>query len=133
MRKTILASLVLAPTLAAASGYSLPNTHPRDLAVCASGVAAQDDAAATFALPAALARLNGPSIRIGGGAVSVRADWTDPTPGATQPPYVPNPAPPPPVIPGAPEPGKASLSTSWTYIPALAFAYGGKLPGTDRG
>jgi long-chain fatty acid transport protein len=122
VRKTILASLVLAPTLAAASGYSLPNVHPRDLAVCASGVAAQDDAAATFALPAALARLNGPSIRIGGGFVTVRADWTDPTPGATIPP-----------LGAPPEPGKASLASQYTYIPALAFGYGGKLPGTDRG
>jgi long-chain fatty acid transport protein len=118
VRKTILASLVLAPSLAAASGYSLPNTHPRDLGVCASGVAAQDDAAATFALPAALGRIAGPSVRIGGGLVTVRNDWTDPRPGSTVPP-----------IGGAPEPGKASLTSEWTPFPDIAIAYGGKLEG----
>jgi long-chain fatty acid transport protein len=122
VRKLLLASLVLAPALAAASGYSLPNTHPRDLAVCASGVAAQTDAAATFALPAALGRIGGPSVRLGGGAVTVRTTWTDPTPGATVPP-----------IGGAPEPSKVSLSDRWTPFPDVAVSYGGKLAGTDRG
>jgi long-chain fatty acid transport protein len=121
VRKTLLASLVLAPSLAAASGYSLPNTHPRDLGVCASGVAAQSDASAAFALPAALGRIAGPSVKIGGGAVTVRADWTDPTPGAT------TPAP----SPGPQEPGKASLSGEWTPFPNIAIAYGGKLAGSD--
>jgi long-chain fatty acid transport protein len=121
VRKTLLASLLVAPSLALASGYSLPNTHPRDLAVCASGVAAQDDAAAAFALPAALARVNGPSIRLGGGMVSVRTDWTDP--GAAQTP----------ILGPAPSPTKSSLSSQWTAFPDIAIAYGGKLPGTDRG
>lgn len=123
MRKTILVSLVLAPSLAVASGYSLPNTHPRDLGVCASGVAAQSDAAAVFALPAALGRIAGPSVRLGGGFVSVMADWTDPRPGATVPP-----------LGAPPEPGKASLSTQLTPFPNVAVAYGGKLAGSeDRG
>lgn len=124
MRKTILASLVLAPSLAAASGYSLPNTHPRDLGVCASGVAAQSDAAAAFALPAALGRIAGPSVRLGAGVVTVRADWKDPTPGATTPPP----------SPGPQEPAKASLASKWTPFPDVAVAYGGKLAGDpERG
>jgi long-chain fatty acid transport protein len=124
VRKTILAVTLAAPSLALASGYALPNPHPRDLGVCASGVAAQSDAAAAFALPAALARLSGPSVRIGGGGITVGADWTDPTPGATQPPYTFTPAP----VPASPcEPGTESLKTSLTGFPTLAVAYGGKL------
>ena len=44
MRKTLVVAFALGPSLALASGYSLPNPHPRDLAGCASGVAAQSDA-----------------------------------------------------------------------------------------
>ncbi len=123
MRHSIVASLLLAPSLALASGYALPNSHPRDLGVCASGVAAQSDAAAAFALPAALARIQGPSVRLGAGAVSVGADWTDPTPGATVPP-----------IGGPAEPRTASLSTKLTYFPTVAVSYGGKIAALgDRG
>lgn len=129
VRKLLLASLVLAPAVAAASGYALPNTHPRDLAVCASGVAAQTDAAATFALPAALGRIAGPSVRLGGGAVMVRTTWTDPTPGATLPPFT-SFAPP---TPAAAEPSKVSISDQLTWFPDVAVSYGAKLPGTDRG
>jgi long-chain fatty acid transport protein len=123
VRKTLFASLLLAPSLPLASGYAVPNSHPRDLGVCASGVAAQSDAAAAFALPAALARISGPSIRLGGGVVTVGADWTDPTPGATQPPFTTF-APP---TPGAPEPGTASLDSGYTAFPTVAASYGGKL------
>lgn len=132
MRKTtILAAILLAPSLALASGYALPNTHPKDLAICASGVAAQDDAAAAFANPAALARIQGPSVRLGGGAVTVGGKWTDPTPGATQPLYtfpggVPTPA--------AGQPGSASLATQFTPFPDIAVSYGGKISALgDRG
>jgi long-chain fatty acid transport protein len=79
VRKTIVASLILAPSLALASGYSLPNTNPRDLGLCASSVAAQRDAGAAFALPAALSRLDGPSLRLAGGGVNVFNTWKDPT------------------------------------------------------
>lgn len=58
MRTNALA-LVLAvlPAAALASGYSVPNVNPRDLGLSGSAVAAQRDAAAVFAEPAALARL----------------------------------------------------------------------------
>jgi len=123
VRKTMLASLLLVPSLALASGYALPNSNPRDLSMCASAVAAQRDSGAAFALPAALGRLQGPSARLGGGVVNVFDDWTDPTPGATAPP-----------IGGAAEPGTASLSLQYTPFPNVSVSYGGKLPMLgDRG
>jgi long-chain fatty acid transport protein len=124
VRKTI-ASLLLAPSLALASGYSLPNTNPRDLGVCASAVAAQRDSGAAFALPAALSRLRGTYVQLGGGAVNVFNEWTDPssTPNATQP------------LLGAPaEPSTTDLDLQFTAIPNISVAYGGTLPFLgDRG
>ncbi len=78
MRKLSLAVLLLAPALALASGYAIPNPHPRDLGLCASGVAAQNDAGAAFALPASLSRLDGWSAQISGGGVNIASTWTDP-------------------------------------------------------
>jgi long-chain fatty acid transport protein len=116
MRK-IAALMFLAPSLAFAGGYSLPNTNPRDLGMCASAVAAQRDSGAAFALPAALARLRGPYVSVGGGIINVFNEWTDPTPGAT----------------GArvgdpPEPGTADLDLQFTPFPNISVAYGGTLP-----
>jgi long-chain fatty acid transport protein len=104
------------PSLALASGYSLPNTNPRDLSLSASAVAAQRDSGAAFALPAALSRLNGTSVTVGAGAVNIFNDWTDPTPGATVA-RLGDPA----------EPGTASISTEFTFFPNISVAYGGKL------
>jgi long-chain fatty acid transport protein len=123
VRKTIVALLLIAPSLALASGYTLPNTNPRDLGVCASAVAAQRDQGAVFALPAALARLRGPYVQVGGGAVNVFSTWTDPTPGATVA-----------RVGDPPEPGTADLDLQFTGIPNVAVAYGGTLPFLgDRG
>lgn len=124
MRK-LAASLLLAPSLALASGYSLPNTNPRDLGVCASAVAAQRDSGAAFALPAALARLRGPYASLGGGAVTVLNEWTDtsPVPNATVA-----------RIGDPPEPTKTSLDEQYTPFPNISFAYGGTLKAAgDRG
>ncbi len=100
------------PSLALASGYALPNTNPRDLALCASAVAAQSDSGAAFALPASLSRLNGPSARISAGAVNVATSWKDPT-------------------------GAAPDTSNETAIPPIgnvSVAYGGKLSALgDRG
>jgi long-chain fatty acid transport protein len=106
VRKTIVASLILAPSLALASGYSLPNTNPRDLGMCASTVAAQRDSGAAFGLPAALARLDGPSVRIAGGGVNVFNTWKDPA-GA------------------APD---TDMGNALALIGNVSIAYGGKLP-----
>lgn len=103
------------PSLALASGYSLPNSNPRDLSMSASAVAAQRDSGAAFALPAALARLDGTFVSLGVGGVNIFEDWTDPTPGATLP-RVGDPA----------EPGTASISTEFTFFPNVSVAYGGK-------
>jgi long-chain fatty acid transport protein len=77
--RKILIALAALPSLALASGYSLPNTNPRDLALSASAVAAQGDAAAAFALPASLSRLEGPSARLSAGGVTIFHEWKDPT------------------------------------------------------
>jgi long-subunit fatty acid transport protein len=124
VRKTLLVMMAVTPSIALASGYSLPNPHPRDLAVCASGVAAQSDAAAAFALPAALARMEGPSVRLGGGGVTVGAKWTDPTPGATQPPYSLTFPPATPALPA--EPGTENISRQVTGFPTIAASWGGR-------
>jgi len=127
VRKTLVFAFAFGPSLALASGYSLPNPHPRDLAVCASGVAAQSDASAAFTLPAALARVEGLSLRLGGGFVTVGSKWTDPTPGATLPPYTSLGPPPAPPVLGPRAPGTASLSGEITGFPTVAFSYGGKI------
>ena len=117
MRKLAAVALAL-PSLALASGYSLPNSNPRDLGVSASAVAAQSDSGAAYTLPAALAKLNGPSARVAGGGVLLMVDWKDPT-------GVGGPA-------GAA--GTASVNQKLTAIGNLSIAYGGKLAALgDRG
>jgi long-chain fatty acid transport protein len=86
--KTILAVLVLFPTLALANGYDVPNVAPRDLALVGSAVAAQDDAGATYAMPAALSRLPGLNLSLNGSVLVLSTEWTDITGGA----YGPSPA-----------------------------------------
>jgi long-chain fatty acid transport protein len=77
MRKhTLLAVALLAPTLASASAYEVINTNPRDLGISASGVAAQVDAAATYANPAALSKLDGFNLSISGSILSLHTDWS---------------------------------------------------------
>lgn len=74
-RALILATL-LAPALAFASGYSLPNVNPRDLALADSAVAAQGDAAATFKNPAALSKVEGLQLSLAGSALFLGQEWT---------------------------------------------------------
>jgi long-chain fatty acid transport protein len=109
VRKSILLCLAALPSLALASGYSLPNTNPRDLGVSGSAVAAQRDAGAAFTLPAALARLDGTSIRLGAGSVNVFNDWQDPG-----------------TAPDG-QAGSYDLDLQYTPIGWLAASYGGKL------
>lgn len=105
MRKTILVALSLLPALAQASGYSLPNTNPRDLSLAASAVAAQGDSGAAFAMPAALARQSGLSARLSLGFLNIFNVWNDPT-GA-----VPD----------------EEMDLKFTALPSLSVSYGGKL------
>ncbi len=110
MRK-LAALAILAPSLSFASGYALPNTNPRDLAVSASAVAAQSDSGAAYTLPASLAKLDGWSARLSAGAVTLFTDWTDPT-GFGGP---------------AGASGSASINRSLTALGNFSLAYGGKL------
>jgi long-chain fatty acid transport protein len=116
--RKILLSVALFPSFALASGYALPNTNPRDLGLCASSVAAQRDSGAAFALPAALARLEGPSVRVGLGGVNVMSTWDDPAP--------------------TPTPVSSNATSvdmdKFTPFGSLSVAYGGKLAALgDRG
>ena len=79
MKTLIVRFLALAlPTAAFANGYDVPNVNPRDLAVGSSFVAAQEDAAATYVNPAALARLDGLSLSLGGSILDNRTTWNAP-------------------------------------------------------
>jgi long-chain fatty acid transport protein len=77
MRK-LLAAVLLAPALAAASGYEVPNVNARDLALVSSAVAAQRDAGATNVNPAALSRLQGLSLNLNGSMLALFTDWEAP-------------------------------------------------------
>jgi len=80
MRTNILA-LVLAvlPAASLANGYSIPNVNPRDLGLSGSAVAAQRDAAAVFANPAALARLDeGLQVAAVAAALDIGMTWNAP-------------------------------------------------------
>jgi long-chain fatty acid transport protein len=67
---------LLLPGLALANGYDVPNVNPRDLAMAGSGVAVQGDAAATYANPAALTRLEGLNVAAGLSVLNLSTDWT---------------------------------------------------------
>ena len=78
--KTLIAIVTLLPAAARAGGYAVPNVNPRDLALAGSGVAAQQDAAAVHANPAALAGLPaGLSLSLAGSVLDNRTTWSDPS------------------------------------------------------
>ena len=81
MRTNLLALvLALLPAAALASGDSVPNVNPRDLGLSGSGVAAQRDAAAVYANPAALARLDeGLRVSASISALDIASTWHAPT------------------------------------------------------
>jgi long-chain fatty acid transport protein len=106
MRKlapTLLA-LVL-PATALAAGGLVPNLNPRDLAMSASLVAAQDGASAAYQNPSALSRIPGLSLSIAGSLIGVDDTWNTTTGLA---------------------PSRASTSTL-TPPPSLFVSYGGKI------
>src|SRR4051812_19336647 len=77
MRKLILAILVLAPAASFAGGYIVPNVNARDLAMSGAAVPMQEGAAAVYALPAALGRLEGLSLSVDATLIDFRSTWTD--------------------------------------------------------
>lgn len=80
--KNLVLAALLAPAVAFANGYDVPNVSARDLAVGSAFVAAQVDAGATYVNPAALARL-GPGLNVSasGSALFLTTTWTDNTGG----------------------------------------------------
>jgi long-chain fatty acid transport protein len=75
------AALALAalPAAALASGDSVPNIMPRDLGLAASAVAAQRDAGAVYAMPAAIPRLEeGLHVAVAGSLLDIGAKWNAP-------------------------------------------------------
>jgi len=77
MRKLLATAATLLPAAAFAGGYAVPNINARDLALGGAGGAAQDSAAATYANPAALSRLDGLNLSIGFSLIDFRSTWTD--------------------------------------------------------
>ncbi|HEY6908536.1 MAG TPA: outer membrane protein transport protein [Myxococcales bacterium] len=77
MRNLAALAATLAPAAALAGGYVVPNLNARDLALAGSAVAAQDTAAATYANPAALSKLDGLNLSLDLSLVDFRSTWTD--------------------------------------------------------
>jgi long-chain fatty acid transport protein len=79
MRNLIVAiAAFLVPAAALAGGYVVPNINARDLALSGAAVAAQDTAAAAYALPASLSRLDGLSLSLDVSLIDFRSTWTGP-------------------------------------------------------
>jgi long-chain fatty acid transport protein len=76
--KIIAAAAALLPTLALANGYDAPSVTPRDLALVESATAAQNDAGATYANPAALSRVKGLSLNLAGSYLDLTTTWSAP-------------------------------------------------------
>ena len=74
--KLAFATTLLLPLVALANGYDVPNTNPRDLGMAGSATAAQEDAAAAYANPAALSRLTGLNVNGALGVLSLNTKWT---------------------------------------------------------
>ena len=77
MKKITLLAILL-PAVALANGYDVPNVNPRDLAMVSSLVAAQDDAAAAYANPAALSKLEGLNLSLAGSILVLDTRWSGP-------------------------------------------------------
>jgi long-chain fatty acid transport protein len=82
MRTLKIALTLLLPAVALANGYDVPNTNPRDLAMAGSLTAAQRDAAAAYANPAALSKLEGLNLNGAIGFLDLSTKWTGPDTGA---------------------------------------------------
>jgi long-chain fatty acid transport protein len=79
--KIILLAAALLPALALANGYDVPSVTPRDLALVESATAAQYDAGAVYANPAALSRVKGLSLNLAGSYLDLASRWSA-TPGS---------------------------------------------------
>ena len=77
--KILVLAASLLPTLALANGYDAPSVTPRDLALVESATAAQGDAGATYANPAALSRVKGLSLNAAGSYLDLQTTWSAPS------------------------------------------------------
>jgi long-chain fatty acid transport protein len=77
--KIILLAASLLPALALANGYDVPSVTPRDLALVESAIAAQNDAGATYANPAALSKVKGLSLNLAGSYLDLQTTWSAPS------------------------------------------------------
>jgi long-chain fatty acid transport protein len=75
--KTLVAAVLLLPALALANGYSVPNVSARDLGTTGALNAAQRDAGATWANPAALSKLDGLDVQLGIALLDNQTTWKD--------------------------------------------------------
>jgi long-chain fatty acid transport protein len=109
----LLAALLL-PAVSLANGYDVPNVGARDLSMAGSAVAAQNDAGATYAMPAGLARLPGFNMSLNASMLVLSTEWTAPA-GSTL----------------APSPD----STNFSPVPPVGMyaSYGFKLGGNQAG
>ncbi len=103
---------VLLPAVALAGGYAVPNVSPRDLSMCGSLHAAQDDAGAAFVNPAALSRLDGISVSLAGAFIDIKSTWTGIAPEAQ---------------------GTATMLTKLAFPPAVFAGYGGRFSDGELG
>lgn len=103
MRTLIITATILAPAAASAGGYLIPSSDPRALAVAQASVADEGGASAVSLNTAALAGQEGLAIAAAGEILNNRTEWSDPTLGSAS---------------------QSQVSTP----PALAIAYGAKLP-----
>ena len=76
--KIIVLAASLLPALALANGYDVPSVTPRDLALVESATAAQGDAGATYANPAALSKVKGLSLNLAGSYLGLQTTWSAP-------------------------------------------------------
>jgi long-chain fatty acid transport protein len=113
--KIALLAAALLPAVALANGYDVPSVTPRDLALVESATAAQNDAGATFANPAALSRVRGLSLSVAGSFLDLQTTWSAPA--------------------GSVMAGSPDASTKYKPVPPVAIyaAYGFDLSGLDAG
>lgn len=100
MRTYLIAATLLAPAVASAGGYIIPNGSPREIALSQAAVANQTDATATFMNAASLAGIDGLDLSLGDTLLLNHTDWS------------------------AAGYGSASLKTQANVPPSLAIAYG---------
>lgn len=102
--RSLFALLLLAPAVAFAGAYAIPNENARSLSLSQSDVAAQTGPEAAYQNAAALAGQQGFAVSGSLEMLYNRTSWSDPTLGS------------------------ASLRPKANFPPALAAAFGGKLP-----